>query len=137
MAVYVGPAFNEFIKCDDTVRFDSNRAKYSELSPAFDKDTGTITAGNSSPLTDGASAILIMEESRAKKEDLPILGYLRSYASGSVDPEDQLLIGPLHSVPKALCFVRQGLDCAAHLIPVHHLLGGVSYASYSKSCCRR
>ena len=63
---------------------------------------GSLTAGNSSPLTDGAAALLMMREDKAKADGYRPLGYLRSYAFAAVDPSDQLLIGPAYSTPIAL-----------------------------------
>lgn len=100
--VHVPPAYRETIAQDNTVRWESDLEAYKELEPVFDSAHGTITAGNSSPLTDGASALLIMEEQKAKSLDLPILGRIRSHAFTAVDPSDQLLIGPVFATPIAL-----------------------------------
>jgi len=87
---------------DNVVRKDSTLESYAKLPPAFDKNHGTITAGNSSPLTDGASALLLMRESKAKSLGYLPLGYLRSYAYAAVDPGWQLLMAPVFAIPKAL-----------------------------------
>jgi acetyl-CoA acyltransferase len=102
MPVHVAPDYRETVERDNLVRPDSDLAKYAELPPVFDPEHGTITAGNSSPLTDGASALLIMLEEKAKALGLPVLGYVRSYAFAAVDPADQLLIGPVFATPVAL-----------------------------------
>ncbi len=87
---------------DTDVRADSNLEKMSKLRPVFYKD-GTITAANASPLTDGASAVLMMKESKAKELGLPILGALRSVAAAAIDlKKEPLLIGPAYAMPKAL-----------------------------------
>jgi acetyl-CoA acyltransferase len=101
MAVYVPPEFQASTE-DNLVRKDSSLESYAKLRPVFDRKYGTITAGNSSPLTDGASAVLLMSERRAKSEGLPVLGYIKSYAFVAVDPEDQMLIGPAYATPIAL-----------------------------------
>jgi len=67
-----------------------------------------LTAGNSSPLTDGAAALLMVSEDKAKALGYRPLGYLRSYAFRGVDPFDQLLIGPAYTTPMAL--ERAGLS---------------------------
>ncbi|MET0593736.1 MAG: acetyl-CoA C-acyltransferase, partial [Polyangiaceae bacterium] len=90
------------VTMDNVVRQDSTLESYAKLSPAFDRNHGTITAGNSSPLTDGASALLLMRESKAKSLGYLPLGYLRSYAYAAVDPGWQLLMAPVFALPKAL-----------------------------------
>lgn len=102
MAVDVPPRYEETVAADTTVRLDSDRSRYDGLSPVFDRRHGTLTAGNSSPLTDGASALLLMSERRAQAEGLQPLGYLRSYAFTALDPADQLLLGPVSATPVAL-----------------------------------
>ena len=72
-----------------------------KLKPYFDRLSGTVTAGNSSQITDGAVALLIMAESRAKELNLEPLGYIRSYAFAGVEPH-RMGIGPAHAIPKAL-----------------------------------
>ncbi|MFO7177098.1 MAG: acetyl-CoA C-acyltransferase FadI [Pseudomonadota bacterium] len=107
MTFYVPPKF-EAVREDNLVRKDSSLDAYGKLKPVFDKAHGTVTAGNSSPLTDGASALLLMSEEKAKALGLSPLGYLRSYAFCGVDPADQLLIGPAYATPMALD--RAGLE---------------------------
>jgi acetyl-CoA acyltransferase len=87
---------------DTDVRGDSSYEKLSTLRPVFYKD-GTITAGNASPLTDGASAIMLMKESKAKELGLKPLGLIRSIANAAVDiKKEALLIGPVHAIPRVL-----------------------------------
>jgi acetyl-CoA acyltransferase len=95
-------AGGDAVTMDNVVRKDSTIESYAKLSPAFDRNHGTITAGNSSPLTDGASALLLMRESKAKALGFLPLGYLRSYAYAAVDPGWQLLMAPVFALPKAL-----------------------------------
>ena len=78
---------------DNLVRADTSVEKLAKLKPVFAKD-GTVTAGNASPLTDGASAVLLMSEDKAKALGLKPLAALRSWAYVGVDPADQLLLGP-------------------------------------------
>src|SRR6185312_14859897 len=79
---------------------------------------GTITAGNSSPLTDGASALLVMRESKAHALGYQPLGYVKSWAYAAVDPGWQLLMAPVFAAPKAL--ERAGLTLAdMDLVDVH------------------
>jgi len=87
---------------DNLVRKDSQLESYGKLKPAFDRKYGSVTAGNSSPLTDGASALLLMREDKARALGLSVLGYLRSYAFAALDPRGQLLMGPSYATPLAL-----------------------------------
>jgi acetyl-CoA acyltransferase len=61
-----------------------------------------VTAGNSSPLTDGASAVLLMSEEAARAQGRTPVAYIRAYAIAAVDPGDQLLMGPVFAIPRAL-----------------------------------
>jgi acetyl-CoA acyltransferase len=87
---------------DTDVRADTSTEKLSKLRPVFYKD-GTITAGNASPLTDGASSVLLMKESKARELGLKPLGAIRGYAAAGVDiRKEPLLIGPAYAMPRAL-----------------------------------
>ncbi len=101
MPVFVPPRYDA-VDEDNLVRRDSELDAYAKLKPVFDRRYGTVTAGNSSPLTDGASALLLMTEKKAKALGLDVLGYLRSYAFAAVDPAEQLLMGPAYAAPLAL-----------------------------------
>jgi acetyl-CoA acyltransferase len=101
MTTYVSPKAEPFHE-DNLVRKDSNLESYAKLKPVFDRKYGTITAGSSSPLTDGASALLVMREDKAKSLGYEPLGYVKSYAFHSVDPSEQLLMGPAYATPIAL-----------------------------------
>src|SRR5690606_27010186 len=87
---------------DNGVRGDTSLDKLAQLRPAFDRQYGTVTAGNASPLTDGASAVLLMSEEKAKALGYTPLGYIRSYAYAALAPSDQLLQGPVFATPVAL-----------------------------------
>jgi acetyl-CoA acyltransferase len=102
MEVFVPNRFKESIREDNLVRKDGELEKYAKLKPAFDRKHGTVTAGNSSPLTDGASALLLMREDKAKALGLEVLGFIRSYAFAALDPAGQLLMGPSYATPIAL-----------------------------------
>lgn len=87
---------------DTDVRADTSVEKLSALRPVFYKD-GTITAGNASPLTDGAAAVLLMSESKARELRLKPLGVIRASATAAVDIQrEPLLIGPAYAIPHAL-----------------------------------
>jgi acetyl-CoA acyltransferase len=91
----------EGVYADNIVRGDTTFEKLSKLRPVFSKD-GTVTAGNASALTDGAAAVLLMSEEKAKALGYKPLAAFRSWAYVGVDPADQLLIGPALAMPKAL-----------------------------------
>ncbi|MBF6178011.1 acetyl-CoA C-acyltransferase [Nocardia otitidiscaviarum] len=86
---------------DGLVRPGTSVEKLATLAPVFAKD-GTVTAGNASPLTDGASAVLLMSEDKARELGFEPLAAFRSWSYVSVDPRDQVLIGPAISMPRAL-----------------------------------
>ena len=73
-----------------------------KLKPVFDRRYGSVTAANSSPLTDGASAVLLMSDEKARALGYEPLSYIRSYAVAAVDPGWQLLQAPIFAVPMAL-----------------------------------
>lgn len=95
---------------DNLVRFGSDLEKYAKLRPAFDRKHGTVTAGNSSPLTDGAAALLMMREDKAKALGYEPLGYVKSYAFAALDPRRDLLMGPSYATPLALDRAGMTLD---------------------------
>lgn len=109
MTAYVPPSYEPFSE-DNLIRKDSVLAKYADLKPAFDKKWGSITAGNSSPLTDGASAVVLMREDVAKALGYAPLGRVRSFAFAALDPGEQLLMGPAYAAPRALEAARLRLS---------------------------
>lgn len=90
-----------WVYADNIVRGDTTVEKLSKLRPVFSKD-GTVTAGNASALTDGAAAVLLMSEEKARALGYKPLAAFRSWAYVGVDPADQLLIGPALAMPRAL-----------------------------------
>jgi acetyl-CoA acyltransferase len=105
----VAPVFtgDKWVHTDAIVRADTTEEKLSKLRPVFAKD-GTLTAGNSSALTDGASATLIMSEEKAKALGYTPRAAFRSWSYTAVDPSDQLLMGPAIAMPQALD--KAGMD---------------------------
>ncbi|KRX14305.1 Trifunctional enzyme subunit beta, mitochondrial [Trichinella nelsoni] len=99
------PNTEKLIDHDNGIRV-STLEKLSSLKPVFRKHVGTITAGNSSFLSDGASACLITSEAKAKLLGLKPKVYLRDYVYVAQDPKDQLLLGPAYAVPKLLGKVK-------------------------------
>ncbi|MGO8998523.1 MAG: acetyl-CoA C-acyltransferase FadI [Polyangiaceae bacterium] len=102
MHVVPPPKFDAPFSEDNVVRKDSSVDGYVKLKPAFDRKYGTITAGNSSPLTDGAAALVLMTESKAKALGYEPLGYLKSWAYAALDPAGWMLMGPSYATPLAL-----------------------------------
>jgi acetyl-CoA acyltransferase len=107
MAAEIAPWFggrvmDEIIAGDNGIRPDTSLEALAQLRPVFDRRYGSVTAGNSSPLTDGAAAVLLMAEEKAAALGYEPLAYLRSYAVAAVDPGWQLLMGPVYAVPRAL-----------------------------------
>ena len=87
---------------DNTIRFNASAADYARLRPAFDRRHGSVTAANSTPLTDGAAALILMREGRARELGITPLGYLRSYAFTAIDVQTDMLLGPAYASPLAL-----------------------------------
>ena len=94
--------FRQWIDKDNNIREDSSLESYAKLRPAFDRKFGSVTAANSTPLTDGAAALLLMREGRAKELGLKPLGYIRSYAFSAIGVEQDMLMGPSYATPMAL-----------------------------------
>lgn len=97
-----GPEMDEVTVSDNGIRTDTSLEALAKLKPVFDRRYGTVTAGNSSPLTDGAAVVLLMAEEKARALGYAPLAFVRSYAVTAVDPGWQLLMGPALAVPKAL-----------------------------------
>ena len=97
-----GRGMDQPVTVDNGIRADTSADLLAALRPVFDRRYGSVTAGNSSPLTDGAAAVLLMAEDKALALGYEPLAYLRSYAVAAVDPGWQLLMGPVYAVPKAL-----------------------------------
>lgn len=89
------------VHADTLVRGNTSAEKLAKLRPVFAKD-GNLTAGNSSPLTDGAAAVLLMSEEKARELGYTAKASFRSASYVGVDPRDQLLMGPALAMPKAL-----------------------------------
>src|SRR5687768_15186268 len=105
--VYVAPKYETMIATDNGIRSDTSYDQHAALKPVFDRKYGTVSAGNSSPLTDGAGALLLMSEEKARSLGYQPLGFIRSYAYAALDPGEQLLQAPVLAAPMALS--RAGL----------------------------
>ncbi len=102
MTVVVPPGYDNIVETDNLIRADSTLESMAKLRPVFDRKFGTITAANASPLTDGAAAVILMSEDKAKALGIKPIGFIRSYAYAATDPFDQLLQGPVFALPVAL-----------------------------------
>lgn len=102
----VAPAFPEpsyrMVSADNGIRADSSLEKLSSLRPAFDRRFGTVTAGNSSFLTDGAAVCLLMAEERAEALGLEPLARITALSLRAMDPLEELLLGPAFTIPDVL-----------------------------------
>jgi len=96
------PPWKAPIEQDNNIRFNASAADYAKLRPAFDRRHGSVTAANSTPLTDGAAAVILMREGRARELGIQPLGYLRSYAFTAIDVWHDMLLGPAYASPLAL-----------------------------------
>ena len=127
----------KWVHADGLVRADTSVEKLAKLRPAFAKD-GTLTAGNSSALTDGAASVLLMSEEKARSLGLKPLAAISTWSYVGVDPADQLLMGPALAMPKVLD--RAGLKLsdidivdmheafAAQVLSVLKMMGSAAFA---------
>ena len=108
---------------DPIIRPDTSLERLAKLPPVFDRSpAGTLTAGNSSPLTDGASAVLLMSEERVEREGREPLAFVRAVEYAAIDPDDGLLMGPAVAVPRVL--KKAGLTLAdMGIIEMHEAFG--------------
>lgn len=96
------PSDREPVDRDNGIRADASLEQLASLRPVFDRRYGSVTAGNASPLTDGASAVLLMSETAALAHGYEPIAFVRAHAVAAVDPGWQLLMGPAFAVPRAL-----------------------------------
>ena len=108
MPFYVPPKYEKWETSDNGIRTDTSLEQLAALKPVFDRKYGSVTAGNSSPLTDGAAAVLLMSETKARELGYQPVAYIRSYAYAALDPGEQLLQAPVLAAPVAL--QRAGLS---------------------------
>jgi len=95
-----------YFAVDELVRKDTSAERLAKLPPAF-KAGGTVTAGNASPYSDGAAAVVLMSATRARELGVRPLARFLSFAAAGVEP-DVMGIGPIRAVPKA--FAKAGID---------------------------
>lgn len=127
MTAHVAP-YKQFIDRDNNIRENSVLESYAKLRPAFDRKHGTVTAANSTPLTDGASAIILMSEGRAKALGYQPIGYIKSYAFTAIDVWQDMLMGPSYATPLAL--QRAGMELEdLTLIEMHEAFAAQTLAN--------
>lgn len=100
--IYLPPKYDTTVDRDNGIREDTSLEKLAKLRPVFDRKHGSVTAGNASPLTDGASAVVLMSEDRVRADGVEPMGWVRGYAFTALDPGQQLLQGPYYAAPLAL-----------------------------------
>ncbi len=122
------PPYREALQIDNNIRLNSSIEQYAKLRPAFDRKHGSVTAATSTPLTDGAAAVLMMSESRARELGLKPLGYLKSFAFSAIDVWQDMLLGPAYATPLALD--RAGLTLGElDLIDIHEAFAAQTLAN--------
>ncbi len=127
MTAYAEP-YKGALGRDNNIRFDSKLEGYAKLRPVFDKKHGSVTAANATPLTDGASAVIMMTESKAKALGYKPLGYLKSYAFAAIDVWEDMLMGPSYATPIAL--ERAGMSLSdLTLIEMHEAFAAQTLAN--------
>ncbi|MEM7199139.1 MAG: acetyl-CoA C-acyltransferase [Planctomycetota bacterium] len=115
--VFVPPRYGS-VRVDNGVRGDTSLDKLGKLKPAFDRRTGTVTAGNASFLSDGAAAVLLMSQEKAEQLGIEPRVTIRSMATTAMEPVEELLLGPAIAAPKAL--ERAGIELDdAEVVELH------------------
>lgn len=127
MTAYAEP-YKGALEQDNNIRFDSKIEGYAKLRPVFDKKYGSVTAANATPLTDGASAVLMMTESKAKALGYAPLGYIKSYAFAAIDVWEDMLMGPSYASPMALDKAGMSLNDLT-LIEMHEAFAAQTLAN--------
>jgi acetyl-CoA acyltransferase len=134
--VFPPPCYDRVVERDNGVRADTTLAALAALKPVFDRRHGTLTAGNSSPITDGGAAIVLASEERARASGVAPLGFVRSWAWFAVPPGGQLLQGPAYAAPLAL--ERAGLTLAdIDLVEMHEAFAAQALSNLKAFASRR
>ncbi|MBY5979934.1 acetyl-CoA C-acyltransferase FadI [Ferrimonas balearica] len=130
------PPYKHYIERDNNIRPDIQLAKLAKLKPVFDRKHGSVSAANSTPLTDGASALLLMPESKAKAMGYEPIGYIKSYAFAAIDVWEDMLMGPSYATPLAL--ERAGMNLAdLDLIEMHEAFAAQALANVKMFASRK
>lgn len=128
------PPRYEPVERDTYVRPDTQLDKLASLKPAFDRNYGTLTAANSSGLTDGAAMLLVAEESLAKELGYPALARVKAWSNVACPPEPQLLLGPAFAIPAALKKAGLSLE-EVDLVDIHEAFAAQVLSVLSKLEC--
>lgn len=124
---YASP-YKKTLLRDENIRFDSRLENYARLKPVFDRKYGTVTAANSTPLSDGASALLMMTEKRANELGYEPMGYLKAYATAASEVKRDLLMGPSYATPLVLQKAKMKL-ADLNLIEMHEAFAAQTLAN--------
>ncbi|MDK9738289.1 acetyl-CoA C-acyltransferase FadI [Vibrio sp. D404a] len=127
MTAFPAP-YKKYISEDNNIRKDSTLEGYAKLRPAFDRQYGSVTAANATPLTDGAAAVMLMREGKAKELGLEVLGYIRGFAFSAIGVETDMLMGPTYATSKVL--ENTGLELSdLTLIDMHEAFAAQALAN--------
>ncbi|MBY6186046.1 acetyl-CoA C-acyltransferase FadI [Marinobacter hydrocarbonoclasticus] len=130
------PPYKKYIERDNNIRADIQLEKLGKLKAVFDRKHGTVSAANSTPLTDGASALLLMPESKAKAMGYEPIGYIKSYAFAAIDVWEDMLMGPSYATPLAL--ERAGMTLAdLDLVEMHEAFAAQALANVKMFASRK
>lgn len=99
---FIPPHFKEAIIKDNSIDENASMDTLGDLPPLFDREFGTVTAGNSAPIADGAAAVLLMSEEKARALGYKPLAYIKSYAYSASNPDSELLMSSVYAIAKAL-----------------------------------
>ncbi|MCL1076895.1 acetyl-CoA C-acyltransferase FadI [Parashewanella spongiae] len=122
------PPYKSYLERDNNIRTNSTLEGYAKLRPVFDRKHGTVTAATSTPLTDGASAVILMNEAKAKALGYQPIGYIKSYAFSAIDVWEDMLMGPSYATPLAL--QRAGMQLEdLDLIEMHEAFAAQTLAN--------
>ena len=128
MRAFVPPYTEAALERDNNIRSNSSTEQLAKLKPAFDRRFGTVTAANSTPLTDGAGSLILMSEQRAQALGFEPLAFIRAYAFAALDPFHDGLMGPSYATPIAL--QRAGIRLAdLTLIDMHEAFAAQTLAN--------
>jgi acetyl-CoA acyltransferase len=108
MPLYVPPLYHA-VREDETIDRETSLDDLALFAPAYDERHGTVTTATTAPPVDGAAAMLVMREDKARALGLEPLGYVRGHAFAACDPRDQLLMGAAYAAPRALDRARATL----------------------------
>ncbi len=129
MPVIPSPDYREAVIDDNGPREGQTLEALARLKPCFDRYAGTVTAGNASQITDGAVAMLVMSEQRARRLGLTPLGFVRAFAYAGVEPH-RMGIGPAHAIPMVL--KKAGVQMSS----IEAIEINEAFAAQVLACCR-